>query len=208
MAFPKIFFDKTKFDSWTNKVGAAIGVVGNPKDAVAMSFKADDMSDSLMELVEKTISYTKEFMGASDNSLGNVSPDNTSAILAVQRAATIPLANQRQYFYRFMEDCVLIMLDIARAKFGERYVEMTDENGEYYMGKFDFSQIDTTQLSWSVETDNSTPWSEGIQMQTLEKLYARQILTDAYDYVRAIPQSRLKNKARILKKLRIKSEQN
>ena len=49
-------------------------------------FKADDMSDSLMELVEKTISYTKEFMGASDNSLGNVSPDNTSAILAVQRA--------------------------------------------------------------------------------------------------------------------------
>lgn len=166
MAFPKIFFDKTKFDGWTNKVGAAIGVVGNPKDAVAMSFKADDMSDSLMELVEKTISYTKEFMGASDNSLGNVSPDNTSAILAVQRAATIPLANQRQYFYRFMEDCVLIMLDIARAKFGERYVEMTDENGEYYMGKFDFSQIDTTQLSWSVETDNSTPWSEGIQMQT------------------------------------------
>ncbi len=208
MAFPKIFFDKTKFDGWTNKVGAAIGVVGNPKDAVAMSFKADDMSDSLMELVEKTISYTKEFMGASDNSLGNVSPDNTSAILAVQRAATIPLANQRQYFYRFMEDCVLIMLDIARAKFGERYVEMTDENGEYYMGKFDFSQIDTTQLSWSVETDNSTPWSEGIQMQTLEKLYARQILTDAYDYVRAIPQSRLKNKARILKKLRIKTEQN
>ena len=84
----------------------------------------------------------------------------------------------------------------------------TDENGEYYMGKFDFSQIDTTQLSWSVETDNSTPWSEGIQMQTLEKLYARQILTDAYDYVRAIPQSRLKNKARILKKLRIKTEQN
>lgn len=166
------------------------------------------MSDSLMELVEKTISYTKEFMGASDNSLGNVSPDNTSAILAVQRAATIPLANQRQYFYRFMEDCVLIMLDIARAKFGERYVEMTDENGEYYMGKFDFSQIDTTQLSWSVETDNSTPWSEGIQMQTLEKLYARQILTDAYDYVRAIPQSRLKNKARILKKLQIKTEQN
>ena len=102
----------------------------------------------------------------------------------------------------------MIMLDIARAKFGERYVEMTDENGEYYMGKFDFSQIDTTQLSWSVETDNSTPWSEGIQMQTLEKLYARQILTDAYDYVRAIPQSRLKNKARILKKLRIKTEQN
>lgn len=39
MAFPKIFFDKTKFDGWTNKVGAAIGVVDNPKDAVAHEFQ-------------------------------------------------------------------------------------------------------------------------------------------------------------------------
>ena len=98
------------------------------------------------------------------------------------------------------------VLNLIPTKDGKAF--LTDENGEYYMGKFDFSQIDTTQLSWSVETDNSTPWSEGIQMQTLEKLYARQILTDAYDYVRAIPQSRLKNKARILKKLQIKTEQN
>lgn len=204
MAFPKIFFDKTKLDSWTNKVGAAIGVIGNPNDAVATSFKANDMSQQLIDLVEKTISYTKEFMGANDTSLGNVTPENTSAILAVQRSATIPLENQKQQFAAFLEDCVLIIMDIMKACYGRRYVEMADNEGNYHMESFDFSQIDATQLSWMVQADNSTPWSESVQMQTLEKLYAKQILTDAYDYVQAIPATQLKNKQQILKKLQEK----
>lgn len=201
MAFPKIFFDKTKLDTWTNKVGAAIGVIGNPNDAVATSFKANDMSRQLIDLVEKTIAYTKEFMGANDTSLGNVNPENTSAILAVQRSATIPLENQKQQFAAFLEDCVLIIMDIMKACYGKRYVEVADDKGNYRLESFDFSQIDATQLSWLVQADNSTPWSEAVQMQTLEKLYAKQILTDAYDYVQAIPSTQLKNKQQILKKL-------
>lgn len=201
MAFPKVFFDKTKIDRWTNRVGAAIAVIGNPSEAVASSFKAEDMSGQLVDLVEKTIAFTKEFMGANDTSLGNVTPQNTSAILAVQRSATIPLENQKQEFYQFLEDCVLIILDIMKNDFGIRYVQTANSDGQYTAKLFDFSQIDSGQLSWSIQADNSTPWSEGLQMQTLENLYARQILTDAYDYVRAIPSSQLKNKDRILKKL-------
>ena len=201
MAFPKIFFDKTKLDRWTNKVGAAIGVIGNPNDAVATSFKANDMSRQLMDLVEKTMAYTKEFMGANDTSLGNVNPENTSAILAVQRSATIPLENQKQGYNRFLWDCVNIMLDIMSTGYGERYIEKADGNGMYTMEKFDFSSVDRKQLSWTVYTEDSSPWSEGIQMQTLENLYTKQILTDAYDYVQAIPSTQLKNKQQILKKL-------
>ena len=201
MAFPKIFFDRTKLDKWTNKVGAAIGVIGNPNDAVVTSFRADDMSGQVMELVEKTISYTKEAMGANDTSLGNVTPENTSAILAVQRSATIPLENQKQAFRQFLEDCVHIMLDIISHNFGERYIETAAEDG-WKMEKYDFSAMDATQISCAVQVEAATPWSDGIQMQTLENLYARKILTDAYDYVRAIPASHLKNKQQILKKLK------
>ena len=201
MAFPKIFFDKTKLDRWTNKVGAAIGVIGNPNDAVATSFRASDMSQQLMDLVEKTIAYTKEFMGANDTSLGNVNPENTSAILAVQRSATIPLENQKQYFAQFLEDCVLIVMDIIRAEYGARYIEFSGDKGASELIEFDFAQVDSSQMSWVVQSDNSTPWSEGLQMQTLENLYTKQILTDAYDYVQAIPATQLKNKQRILKKL-------
>ena len=62
--------------------------------------------------------------------------------------------------------------------------------------------MDATQISCAVQVEAATPWSDGIQMQTLENLYARKILTDAYDYVRAIPASHLKNKQQILKKLK------
>ncbi len=201
MAFPKIFFDKTKLDKWTNKVGAAIGVIGNPNDAVATSFKANDMSRQLIDLVEKTVAYTKEFMGANDTSLGNVNPENTSAILAVQRSATIPLENQKQTYTGFLEGCVDVILDIMSVRYGAKYIEKADGNGLYTMEKFDFSQLDKSQLSRTVRTEDSSPWSEGIQMQTLENLYTKQILTDAYDYVQAIPSTQLKNKQQILKKL-------
>ncbi|MBR5874557.1 MAG: hypothetical protein IKY90_07495 [Oscillospiraceae bacterium] len=200
MAFPKIFFDKTKLDKWTNRVGAAIGVIGNPNDAVATSFKADDMSGQLVDLVEKTIAFTKEFMGANDTSLGNVNPENTSAILAVQRSATIPLENQKQQFADFLEDCVVIIMDIMKCRFGQRYVLAAQGKGQG-MERFDFAGLDVSQLSWAIQADTSTPWSESVQMQTLENLYAKQILTDAYDYVQAIPSAQLKNKQQILKKL-------
>ena len=182
-------------------MGAAIGVIGNPNEAVATSFKAADMSDQLVELVEKTIAFTKEFMGANDTSLGNVTPQNTSAILAVQRSATIPLENQKQEFYQFLEDSVLIMLDIMRVDYGKRYVRTAVGDGVYKHRIFDFSTLDRSRFSQSIQADTSTPWSEGLQMQTLENLYAKQILTDARDYVAAIPSSQLKNKQRILKKL-------
>ncbi|MEG0092013.1 MAG: hypothetical protein RSA20_09345, partial [Oscillospiraceae bacterium] len=86
-AFPKIFIDKTKIDKWNNGVGAVIGVIGNPNDAVATSFKAHDMASQLMAIVDKTIAYTKDFMGANDAALGNVNPNNTSAIMALQKSS-------------------------------------------------------------------------------------------------------------------------
>ena len=42
------------------------------------------MSSQVMQVIESLINYTKEMMGASDAALGNVKPDNTSAIIAVQ----------------------------------------------------------------------------------------------------------------------------
>lgn len=202
MAFPKIFFDKTKPDTWTNKVGAAIGVIGNPNEVVATTFKAGDMSQQVMEIVEKTVSMTKEFMGANDSSLGNVDPKNTSAIIALQRAATIPLQLQKQAFSQFMEDCVIIIFDIISKYYKQRMVEKASENGVYTLSEFDFSAVNYSQLVWSIQADSSTPWSESVKVRTLEDLYAKQIITDAYDYVQAIPSSQLSNKQQILDKLK------
>ena len=54
-AFPKVFVDKTKLDKWNSSPGAVMGVIGNPNDAVATSFRPHDMASQLMSIVDKEL---------------------------------------------------------------------------------------------------------------------------------------------------------
>lgn len=126
-AFPKIIYDETKFKrGWSNRVGEAMGVVGDPNGSFADVFRGADVSEQVSEVIEKIVSMTRDFMGASDAALGNVKPDNTSAIIAVQQASAIPVELNRRGFYDFVEQYVRIMIDIMRANYGERevYIEI------------------------------------------------------------------------------------
>ncbi|MFR1356156.1 MAG: hypothetical protein ACLSBB_02370 [Ruthenibacterium lactatiformans] len=75
-------------------------------------------------MIDKVIEYTRDTMGASDAALGNVTPDNTSAIIAVQKATSMPLELQRQDFYCFVEDSVRIWMDMMAQNYGVRMVRM------------------------------------------------------------------------------------
>ena len=200
MAFPKLFYDITKIRQWTNRVGQAIGVAGDPNTAVASSFRASDMSAQAMELVEKTISYTKECLGASDVALGNIAMDNTSAIIALQNAASAPLALQKLSFYQFWEDCVLIMLDMIRAYYGVREVSFDAgvENASVFV---DFSAVDTEGMKLSVDVGASSYWSELMQIETADSLYRNGVITDAVTYLESIPDKYIRGKKKIIAKL-------
>ena len=200
MAFPKLFYDITKIRQWTNRVGQAIGVAGDPNTAVASSFRASDMSAQAMELVEKTISYTKECLGASDVALGNIAMDNTSAIIALQNAASAPLALQKLSFYQFWEDCVLIMLDMIRAYYGVREVNF-DAGGENASVFVDFSAVDTEGMKLSVDVGASSYWSELMQIETADSLYRNGVITDAVTYLESIPDKYIRGKKKIIAKL-------
>ena len=165
MAFPKIFYDMTKIRQWTNRVGQAIGVAGDPNAAVASSFRAGDMSQQAIQLVEKTISYTKECLGATDIALGNIPLDNTSAIIALQNAAAAPLALQKLSFYQFWEDCVLIIMDMIRCYYGTR--EVFFETGEGCASTLvDFSALDPDSMELRVDVGPAGYWSELVQVET------------------------------------------
>ena len=105
LAFPKVIYNRNLMAGrkWNNRVGEAIGVNGDPNVAVATGFRAPDMSAQVLVMIDKVIEYTRDTMGASDAALGNVTPDNTSAIIAVQKATSMPLELQRQDFYCFRE---------------------------------------------------------------------------------------------------------
>ena len=158
------------------------------------------MSSQVVNLVNQTISFTKEFMGANDAVLGNVNPDNTSAIIAMQKASAAPLELQRLSFYQFIEDHVRILVDIIRNQYGIRYVF----DGETVQ-LVDFSKMDYNS-DINVEIGASSAWSETAQVQTMDKLFTSGIIKDAVTYVESIPEKLLPNKKTILNKL--KEEQN
>ena len=86
-------------------------------------------------MIESTIRYSKELMGANDAALGNIKPDNMGAIIAVQKAAGMQLDLQRMDFYDFVESGVRVMIEMMRVNYGPRVVLVTDEDGNRGLGK-------------------------------------------------------------------------
>lgn len=183
-------------------MGEAIGVNGSPSDAVAKGVEMPDMSSQVMALIDKVMEYTRDTMGASDAALGNVNPDNTSAIIAVQKASSMPLELQRMTFYQFVEDYIRVFVDVMRARYGLREVSYENENGETVSGYFDFSEIDRMRWKLNVNIGASTYWSEIMQMQTLDNLMVKQIITDPGLYLESIPRQYLPNKQKLLAHVR------
>lgn len=199
MAFPKVIYDRRMFpEGYTNRVGEAIGVVGPPSDAVAKGVSMPDMSSQVMQLIDKVIDYTRDTMGASDAALGNVNPDNTSAIIAVQKASAMPLELQRMAFYQFVEDYIRIFIDFMRVRYGVRQVTYEDESGQAIQTLLDFGVIDRMHYKLNVNIGASTYWSEIMQMQTLDNLMTRQIISDPALYLESIPAQYLPNKQKLL----------
>ena len=207
VAFPKIIYDMTRFPSgYSSDVGKAIGMRGNPNEAIVTAFQAPDISAQVMPLLEQMIKDTMELMGASDATLGNVKPDNTSAIVTVQKATIAPLELVKMEFYRFVEDTVRIFVDLMRVHYGTRTVCITDDTGEETAVSFDFDTLDTATLELNVEVGSSSYWSETMQTMTNDNLLARGIITDPILYVENIPDNQIRGKARLLRALREQKE--
>lgn len=203
VAFPKIIYDVTRFPSgYSSDVGKAIGMRGNPNEAIVTAFQAPDISEQVMTLLEQMKRDTMELMGASDTALGNVKPENTSAIVTVQQATIAPLELVKMEFYRFVEDCVRIFVDLMRVHYGVRTVCLTDDAGEETEQQIDFGKLDTLSLELNVEVGSSAYWSETMQTVTNDNLLAQGIITDPVLYVENIPDNQIRGKSRLLRALK------
>ena len=59
-AFPKVLYDATKIAKYSNKVGEAIAVNGNPQEAIFANHVNSSMNQQAVQLVDSTIQKTKE----------------------------------------------------------------------------------------------------------------------------------------------------
>jgi len=201
-AFPKVVYDRTKLpQGWSNDVNKAIGVAGDPNTAILAGYRPPDMSADAMNMAKETMQSTKDLMGASDAALGNVKPDNTSAIVAVQKAAGMPLDIQRMDFHNFVESYVRIFIEMMRVNYGVRFVSF-EENDQKMQGEFDFSVLGKYAMNLNIDIGAGSYWSELMQIQTLDNLMDRKVIPDALTYLEAIPEGYIKNKNKIMDRIR------
>lgn len=201
MAFPKLIYDRTKLaEGWSNDVTRAVAVNGDPQQAVFSVFQSAPVNGQAIELVESTIAKTKDSLGVNDAALGNVRPDNTSAIVALQRASSQPLELQRMEFYQFIEDSVRIIADMMAAYYGVRYTEAQDETGDISVVPFDFGALSDMNLNLTVEIGQATYWSELMQVQTLDNMLAQQLI-DPSQYLELLPDGYIPGRDKIIKKM-------
>lgn len=182
LAFPKVVFDKTKVKNWDGSVGTALGVNGNV-DGVAKVIEGASVSPQIVQFMELSMDKTKSLLGATDVAMGDSRPDNTSAIIALQRAANTPMEMTKQAMYQCVEEMGKIWLDIMSVKYGVRMVESDllddgmqsaplgmDLGGLEFVRPFDFAQLKDILVSVQQDAGASSYWSEIANAQTLDNL--------------------------------------
>ncbi len=212
-AFPKIVYDRNRIKSWDGRVGTSVGVNGNV-DNVARIIDGATISPQIAQFIELSFDKTHSLLGASDVAMGDSRPDNTSAIIALQRAANTPMELTKQNDYKCLEDAGRIWIDIMTVKYGTRMVEAAmdmDDVGEQPLGmelpkqeftiQFDFSTLREMQISIEQEVGASSYWSEMASMQTLDNLLMNGLITPE-QYVERLPNGYISKKQELLNDFR------
>ena len=188
MAFPSKIYDKTRISKVTNRVGAAYGVNGTVDNAMKV-VEGANISPQVFQYIQSLIEQTEQSLGATSVALGDTRPDNTSAIIALQRAAATPSEMTKQNIYSCIDNQLSrIFLDFIGEYYGVRYVDrpITDQERQALMfaqqanpdieipdevpDLFDFSALKLHPVTIKLDVGASTYYSEIASIQTLENL--------------------------------------
>lgn len=149
--------------------------------------------------IEGLISNTLTQAGANSALLGDVQPNNTSAIIAVREAATMPLNMIQNRFYGFCEEVARIWAEFWVTQYGSRSLKIEDERGTWYL-PFDGDRYRDLLISVRVDAGASTLWSESQSVQTLDNLFDRQVI-DVVQYLSRLPKGTVPNLNGLIREL-------
>jgi hypothetical protein len=230
-AFPKAVYNADYLPEWNNEIGTAVPIYGTGIEQdirkVAGYLQPGNMSGQIVQVLELAIEKTKEMLGINDTSLGNVRPDNTSAIIAVQKSAAIPLENPKANLYQWIEDIGEILLDMMGTYYGSRPLPMDVkvpkidpmtqepqmnidgspvEETQKQIIMFDFSKLKDTWLNVRADVGESSYWSEIAAQSTLTNMLTQGYL-DIIQVLKRMPDDSIPQKQELIQELEIKQKQ-
>lgn len=205
-AFPTAVYNADKVSAWTNEIGGQIALMnmelGDSINNVAGYLQPSQMSNQIITALDMAIRYTKECMGITDASLGAIDPKNTSAIIAVQKSAVVPLENVKANLYEFIEDIGRILLDFISSKYGTRKIIVSDKKNRVAK-EYDFSQLKGQWLNTRANVGSAAYYSEIASMQTLDNLLNAERI-DFVQYLERLPEYMIPDKEKLISDVKIR----
>ena len=229
-AFPTKIYNADLIPNISNEVGTAIGVrnlqPGQQIGEVISTIPAANMSAQIIQAIDLCMAYTKECLGATDAQMGNVRPDNTSALMVLQNASEVPLENTRAGLHEWVEDIGAILLDMMGTYYGKRPIVKEKIVEEPVLGadgkqlidpvsgrpasvkrkrrvleEFDFSVFKHLWLNISVDVGATTYYSEIAMVQTLDNL-RRDGTLNIIEYLERMPDKLITRKQELIESLK------
>lgn len=189
-AYPKYVYNKSLIPKMDNRIGSAIGIAGGDMNNVIKVIDPPAISPQVSQFIQLAVEESEQSLGATSVALGDTRPDNTSAIIALQRAAATPSEMTKQNLYNATEDLARIYFEFMAEYYGTRYVMVAPSDKEreaaQFAGvplptripkEFDFSQLKNHPMLLKLDVGASTYYSEIAAMQTLDGLLQRGLIT-------------------------------
>lgn len=218
-AWPKIVYDKTRVSKWDNRVGSAIAINGGDPNSVARVIDPASISPQISQFIELAVEQSEQCLGATKVALGDTRPDNTSAIIALQRAAATPSEMTKQNLYRSVEDLFRIYLEFMAEYYGTRRVDMPTppevSESMQLVGQtvpstiqmeFDFKRLKEFPMMLKLDVGASSYYSEIASLQTLDNLLMNGHITPV-QYLERIPDGNIPRRRALIEELKQQMQQ-
>jgi hypothetical protein len=189
-AFPTLFYNADRMSAPTNEIGKAVPLknmqVGDNVNNVFAYSEVGQPAAIVMSVIQMIIDQTKDMLGINDAAVGNVNPDNTSAMALAEKLTSVPLENLRSNLYEFTEQVVDNILDMVGTKYGIRPVKVSKgEDTQIVM--YDFSKIKNLNINKRIDVGAIGYASELSSLKELKDLLNMGAIT-VVDYLKRLPE--------------------
>lgn len=183
----------------TNEPGQVVRVYGEMNNAISYvmprNFNAQ-FENAASGMIAQTLTQS----GANEAALGDIKPDNTSAIIAVREAATMPITVMKNRFYSFIEDVSRIWAEFWVSQYGVRRLKVEDDAGTWY-APFNGEEYRKLLINVRVDVGPANLWSEIQTIQNLDKLLQNQLI-EPLEYLERMPKGSVPEQEELVRKVK------